>query len=245
MVPAVISSSPVPATQVDQAPAPANQAPHRPPRNRRTGWVTLSVVLLVTVLVERWFLSLHALPGDMWSARVGMSHKPWVIFAITRVYQQIGRPLVAIGETLAMIAWLWRFADRRAIRGLAIVLIASACNGLIKIFCGPTPLWQTLPHHVGTNFPSGVVTFCTASGGYMVMVAWRQGRRRGAAIMGVLLALSGPARILGAQHLFSDVLGAYMLGSAFLILATLYLTHPAARPQEVTEWNIASLEAPA
>ena len=68
-----------------------------------------------------------------------VSHHPWPVWAFTRAYQQIGRPLVAIGEVLVMLAWLWRTAGRRAAQGLLIVLLATC--GLIKIICGPSLLW--------------------------------------------------------------------------------------------------------
>ena len=186
------------------------------------GWFACSAVLLLAVIGERWLLQSHTFPGDPWAARLGETHKAWLVWELTRVYQQIGRPLVAIGEVAVMVSWLWRTGSRRAVRGLPIALLASASCGLIKILCGPTPLWQAL-HHVGTNFPSGVVTFATATGGYLALVAWRQGRRLMPAVLIAVIAGAGPARVLGGQHLLSDVLGGYMLGAAWLIAAYVYL----------------------
>ena len=214
-------------------------------RRSYTGYAICSVTLLLLVVCERWLLSLHAFPGDPWAGRLGMAHKPWLVWAVTRVYQQTGRPLVAVGEVAVMFAWLWRSAGRRAAKGLLIALIASACCGLIKIVCGPTPLWVTLAHHVGTNFPSGVVTFMTASVGYVALVAGRQGRGVAAKALLVAIAGAGPARVLGGQHLLSDVIGAYMLGTAWLLLAYIYLMGPTNRVRGEAAWTIASLEAPA
>jgi membrane-associated phospholipid phosphatase len=187
----------------------------------RHAWPLCSATLLLLVIAVRWLLSLHAFPGDAWAAHLGASRKPWLVYAITRAYQQVGRPIVAMGEVLVMLAWLWRTSGRRAAEGLLIALLASATCGLIKIVCGPTPLWLAL-HHVGTNFPSGVVTFLTAAGGYVGVVAWRQGRRVTAAAVIVIIAGAGPARVLGGQHLLSDVLGGYVLGIAWLIVAHRY-----------------------
>jgi membrane-associated phospholipid phosphatase len=207
-----------------------------------------SVTLLLLVIAERLLLSRHMFPGDSWAAQLGtqvvISHKPSLVWAITRIYQQIGRPLVAIGEVLVMLAWLWRAAGRRAAQGLLIVLLASATCGLIKIICGPTPLWVSL-YHVGTNFPSGVVTFMTASVGYVALVAWRQGRKILPLILLLAILCAGPARVLGGQHLPSDVLGGYMLGMSWLILAYMYLVGPHHRIEGEAPWSIASLEAPA
>jgi undecaprenyl-diphosphatase len=189
-------------------------------------YVMASLTLLALVVFERWLLSLHTFPGDAWAARLGMAHKPWLVWASTRLYQQIGRPLVAIGEVMVMLVWLRRTAGRRAAQGLLIGLLASASCGLIKIFCGPTPLWAGLAHHVGTNFPSGVVTFMAASVGYVALVAWRQRHRSIAKVLILAIAGAGPARVLGGQHLLSDVLGGYMLGTAWLLMAYSYLVGP-------------------
>jgi membrane-associated phospholipid phosphatase len=121
-----------------------------------------------------------------------------------------------------MLTWLWFAGGWRTARGLLIALLASASCGLIKAICGPTPMWLSL-HHAGANFPSGVVTFTTAVVGYVGVVAWRQGRRLIPAVVLVVIAGAGPARVLGGQHLISDVLGGYMLGAAWLVAALVYL----------------------
>jgi membrane-associated phospholipid phosphatase len=208
----------------------------------RNRLLTCSAMLLLAVIAERWLLASHLFPGDRWAAAVGMSHKSRLIWDITRVYQQVGRPLVAIGEVAAMLAWLGRRASRREIQGLLIVLLASACCGVIKILCGPTPLWMVLDHHVGTNFPSGVVTFMTATIGYIAVVAWRQGRRFVPIGLAIAILGAGPARVLGGQHLISDVLGAYMLGLAWLLLAYVYLVTPARRGRRQAAWTMPSFE---
>lgn len=208
---------------------------------RQCGWLACSALLLAAVVAERWLLAAHSFPGDAWAARLGESHKWWLVWDYTRVYQQVGRPLVAIGEVALMLWWLWRGGGRRTLQGLALALGASAACGLIKIICGPTPMWRAL-HHVGTNFPSGVVTFTTATGGYLALVAWRQGRRLTPAVLIAVIAAAGPARVLGGQHLLSDVLGGYMLGAAWLIVAYIYLLTPANRTREDPSWNFASLE---
>jgi membrane-associated phospholipid phosphatase len=205
-------------------------------------WLLCSVALLLLVIGLRLFLGHRAFPGDAWAAQLGVAHKPWIVFAITRVYQQVGRPLVAVGEVLVISVWLWRNGGRRVTQGLLIALLASASCGVIKIVCGPTQMWLSL-HHVGTNFPSGVVTFMTASVGYLGAVAWQQGRRLTAVLLLTAIAGAGPARVLGGQHLLSDVLGGYMLGSAWLIAACVYVFAPGRRLAEDPAWSVAGLEA--
>jgi membrane-associated phospholipid phosphatase len=207
-----------------------------------------SATLLLLVIAERWLLTRYTFPGDIRAARLGtelvMTHKPSLVWAFTRVYQQIGRPLVAVGEVLVMFIWLWRTAGRHAAQGLLIVLLASATCGLIKIICGPTPLWIAL-YHVGTNFPSGVVTFMTACFGYVGVVAWRQGQRILPLVLLLAIAGSGPARVVGGQHLPSDVIGGYMLGLAWLLIAYMYLAGTSDRAEGRATWSTASSEAPA
>jgi membrane-associated phospholipid phosphatase len=226
--------------EIDAAIAPRTAAVTRSATQSRL--LICSALLLLAVIAERWLLVSHLFPGDRWAAAVGMSHKSWPIWDITRIYQQVGRPLVAVGEVALMLAWLWRRAGRREIQGLLIVLLASVCCGVIKILCGPTPLWTVLDHHVGTNFPSGVVTFMTATVGYVAVVAWRHGRRLVPIALAFAILGSGPARILGAQHLISDVLGAYMLGLAWLLLAYVYLVTPARRGRTQAAWSMPSFE---
>jgi membrane-associated phospholipid phosphatase len=211
---------------------------------RSQTWLVCSAGLLAAVLTLRWLLSLHAFPGDGWAARAGAAPKPWLVYAITRVYQQVGRPLVAVGEVLAMLAWLWHGSGRRAAQGLFFALLASAACGMIKVICGPTPMWLSL-QHVGTNFPSGVVTFVTASGGYLTVVAWRRGRRIMPAMMVLVILGAGPARVLGGQHLLSDTLGGYMLGGAWLIAAWAYLAEPARQPSRRATVQTETLRMPA
>lgn len=182
-----------------------------------------SGVLVAAVLAVR-LLETHVspFPWDVWAARVGSSHKAWLIWELTRVYQQMGRPLVAVAEVLAMLAWCWRSAGRRTALGLCVVLMASLACGAIKTLCGPTPLWLSL-HHVGSNFPSGVVTFVTATGGYLAWVAHRQRRRLLSAVLVAIIAGAGPARVLGAQHVATDAAAGYVLGIAGLLWARAFM----------------------
>lgn len=209
-----------------------------------------SGALLLLVIVLRWLVTQHPFPGDAWAAGVGASSKPWLVYAITRAYQQVGRPLVAVGEVLLMLGWLWRTEGRRVTQGLFVALAASATAGLIKTFCGPTPYWLAL-HHVGANFPSGVVTFVTAAGGYIGIAALQQGRRVAPALALVAIAGAGPARVLGGQHLISDVLAGYMLGVAWLVAACIYAlaTDERTNAEELYQaeavWTVSSLETQA
>jgi membrane-associated phospholipid phosphatase len=207
----------------------------------RYGWLLCSAMLLLAVFAVRWLLWVHgAFPGDPWAARLGASHKPWLVYALTRAYQQVGRPIPAFAEVVVMLAWLWRTGGRRTAQGLLIALLASVTCGLIKAICGPTPEWLAL-HHVGSNFPSGVVTFVTGAGGYLGIVARRRGRMIMSVVVVVLIAGAGPSRVLGGQHLLSDALGGYMLGAAWLIVAVIYLVGPSSAPRPTADSDLHAL----
>jgi membrane-associated phospholipid phosphatase len=95
-------------------------------------------------------------------------------------------------------------------------------------------VWIAL-HHVGANFPSGVVTFVTGAGGYVAAVARRQGRTIALGAVIVVIVGAGPARVLGGQHLLSDALGGYLLGAAWLIPAVIYMAGSSLAPAEKPE----------
>ncbi len=218
MLPVVLETHPAPREQLRRGNRPY------PPYI----WLLGSAALLLIVIAVRWRLSTGPLPGDAWAARLGSLPKARLVWGITRGYQQIGRPIIAILEVVIMLIWLWRTAGRRAAQGLLIALLASAVCGLVKTVSGPTPLWLSL-HHVGSNFPSGVVTFTTATGGYLAAALRRHRSRVVPAALLVIIIGAGPARILGGQHVLSDVICGYMLGIAGMIAAYAYLTAPERR----------------
>ena len=108
------------------------------------------------------------------------------------------------------------------------VLIAAAglaVAGLIKLIIArprPSPdLVHVLRTLSSSGFPSGHVLETTAVCGYLAYVAWQLlkpslGRSALITALGVLIALMGVSRIQQGQHWFSDVCGAYLLGSLWL-----------------------------
>ena len=73
------------------------------------------------------------------------------------------------------------------------------------------------------SFPSGHVMQFTAFCGFLLFIVYtllRPSWFRGVllAVLGLIVALMGPSRIYLGQHWFSDVMGAYVLGSLWLAL---------------------------
>ena len=84
-------------------------------------------------------------------------------------------------------------------------------------------------HELSTSsFPSGHVLSTVSLCGFLAFLTFtllKPSKTRTALLVffGLLIALMGPSRIYQGQHWFSDVMGAYLLGSVWLALAiTIY-----------------------
>ena len=112
----------------------------------------------------------------------------------------------------------------------------------------PSPdLVQVFGPLATTSFPSGHVILATAFYGYVAFLlytllkhTWY--RVAGLTLLALIVLLMGPSRIYLGQHWFSDVMGAYVLGSLWLTLSIrvyrwgkpkFFTTQPAAREEPV------------
>jgi membrane-associated phospholipid phosphatase len=127
-----------------------------------------------------------------------------------------------------------------ALGGLIIACLAVPLNALMKFAYGPTELWVSSGRG-GTNFPSGHASFVTAVIGYFGLLCWRRGSawRLLTLLAAVLVVGVGPARVVGGEHLVSDVVGGYLLGGAMLVLAGVWLVQGGA-PGIAERWRRAS-----
>jgi undecaprenyl-diphosphatase len=105
--------------------------------------------------------------------------------------------------------------------------IGNLVNHLVKSLIGrPRPdasLVEIMTRVNHESFPSGHVTFFIEYFGFMFFLAYvllRRGaaRRASLIILGLLIALVGVSRIYLGAHWASDVVGAYLAGSAWLLL---------------------------
>ena len=132
-------------------------------------------------------------------------------------------------DILAALAILLLFIA--GLRWEAVTALFAMCGvafgGLVKaIVFRPRPsadlvhVFQQLPT---SGFPSGHTLMATAFYGYFAFLAYTLlkpslGRTLLLVALGLLIGLMGPSRIYLGQHWFSDVAGAYMLGSLWLAL---------------------------
>jgi undecaprenyl-diphosphatase len=142
------------------------------------------------------------------------------------------------------ISWIG-FFPQVAVTGL-VVLLALALSGLrweavsalfatVSIGIGslvkivvfrPRPsadLVHVLRQLPSSGFPSGHVLMTTAFGGFLVFLCFTllkpwAGRTVLLVLLSLLIGLMGVSRIYLGQHWFSDVMGAYLFGSLWLML---------------------------
>lgn len=143
---------------------------------------------------------------------------------------------MALATGLASTAWVtgitlvtalglvWKRAWHRLFVFGLIVPGGMAVNVFLKlVFHRPRPRAEdSLPILTGYSFPSGHTMAATLLYGGLVWLAWSEidawGWRMGAVLGAfVLVALVGVSRVQLGAHYFSDVLGAFALGVAWLV----------------------------
>jgi membrane-associated phospholipid phosphatase len=130
---------------------------------------------------------------------------------------------------LAVAALFWLARQRiESLFALAAALgITMVGNGLKLVWVRPRPdasgLIEALGSAAGYSFPSGHVLLYLSFFGFLLYWAYaslNDSRSRTALLWlcGLLIALVGPSRIYLGHHWASDVLAAYALGLAYLLL---------------------------
>jgi undecaprenyl-diphosphatase len=175
-------------------------------------------LLLLVIALHLWLAWGGAFPGDTWA--IERTWHPQAAFWRTyaSLFQDLGTPTFAILLVLAALAAIVARGSFAEAAGLAIACCAIPLNALLKSVLGPSPVWFAA-HRGGHDYPSGHVTFVVAVIGYIGWLGWRHGRRWIAVLAAALIALVGPARVVTGIHIVSDVVGAYLLGAAVLVLA--------------------------
>ena len=117
------------------------------------------------------------------------------------------------------------------LRWEAVAALFAACGtgigALVKIIVyRPRPsadLVHVFAQLPSSGFPSGHVLAFTAFGGFLIFLCYTLlkhslGRTLLLVVLGSVVSLMGLSRIYQGQHWFSDVMGAYLLGSLWLAL---------------------------
>lgn len=117
------------------------------------------------------------------------------------------------------------------LRWEAVASVFAACGMIVGwlvklIVVRPRPsadLINVIANLPSKSFPSGHVVMITTFAGFLAFLVFTLlkpswGRTALLVVFAALIALMGPSRIYLGQHWFSDVMGAYLLGSLWLAL---------------------------
>ncbi|MGX5829930.1 VTT domain-containing protein [Mesorhizobium sp. 43Arga] len=165
--------------------------------------------------------------------------------AVVLVLTELGDTVVVIAVTAAVLLWLvWKRAWRTAAYWLVAIGGASALNTVIKVTlhrARPTELFYT--GWSAFSFPSGHSTVNLALYGFLAFLIGREIRstwRLPVAFTALsFVLLIGFSRLYLGGHWFSDVLGGFAFGTAWLaILAFFYLRREEAHPIGITGMTV-------
>ncbi len=200
-----------------------------PTRRRRAAIFHAYVLIACTVFVVLAVLA-HGIPYfpiDLTITRALQSHRAPVLASVMYALSWLGfLPQVFILGAVLVVAL---FVAGLRWEAVAMLFAASgaALVVLIKLIVyRPRPsadLVRVINQLSSPSFPSGHVMQFTTSCGFLLFLAYSLlepswGRRVLLAALGLIIGLMGPSRIYLGQHWFSDVMGAYMLGSLWLAL---------------------------
>jgi membrane-associated phospholipid phosphatase len=166
--------------------------------------VDLSITHAVQMINNPWFANLMG-----WISIIGYAPQIYVLVA-------------AIAALLYIIGLRWE-----AVMSLAAAISAGSLGGLIKIIVHrPRPgvnLVHVLQLVNSYSFPSGHVLTYTAFFGFLFFLGYTLIKHSFVrtillVILGSLVTLIGISRIYVGDHWASDVTGAYLLGSLWLVL---------------------------
>lgn len=156
-----------------------------------------------------------------WLHERAVDHDPAV--TVMRAVTFLGSSRFLIIAVTAAVVWLLRSGQRRLALFLAVVSVGgSVISSTVKVVVGrPRPEWdEPLATAFGKSFPSGHAMGSLVCFGALLVVFLpvvpRPWRRAAVAATAVLVVAIGLSRMVLGVHFLSDVLGGYVLGTAWL-----------------------------
>lgn len=209
------------------------QAVARTPRSRLAlaigGFLVLLVCLLALGVIADDVREQEAIALDAIATPLLHSYASPMLNSVMQTFTDLGStPVVLPLLIAAVVLLLWRRHGREALF-LTVAMVGSvALNQALKlIFERPRPQlsWaQVIPEY---SFPSGHAMNSFVFYVSLALIMWvLRGRRAGliAVTVGLLLALCiGVSRIYFGYHYFTDVVGGYLAGAAWLLLVSAVL----------------------
>ena len=193
----------------------------------RLGLGLLALALgAAVVLVRAYLAKVGPLPGDAAIAsRLPSPRVPPTLVQLADFFGAAAYPLVALLTVAVAAAVVWHVLDRRRAAGVVLAAAVVLMSTALKALFGPTQMFaDALPQSDAVNYPSGHVAYATALFGFLGFLGLERRRVEAALVALLLIAIMGPARVLTGAHIPSDVLGGYLLGAAWLLVAILWTT---------------------
>ena len=149
---------------------------------------------------------------------------PWMDEAMIWVTRLGSRIVIGI---LVLALTLWVVRTGRCRKALAVMIIAFAANPLLELLLKnlvgrSRPMASQLVSTNGLSFPSGHVLATVGFYGVLAAVLWSSTNHRSIRIGGYVAATAiivvvGISRVYLGVHWFTDVAGAMLLGTAFVL----------------------------
>lgn len=171
-----------------------------------------------------WLQEVGPLPGDRWALRFPLwPARPLPWRNLIELFNVLGSPIIAFVVVAIAAYLLIRGGLRRSGWYVVVASLAVVPNAIVKAISGPTPLWSATHADQTANFPSGHAAFIVGLAGSLAIVAWQHRRRDLVLLACVAIAWMGPSRVFLGAHLPSDVVAGYLMGLAWLTVATVLL----------------------
>ena len=176
--------------------------------------------MLLASVVALWSYLRYVgpLPGDEAILRRTGAHPALRSSHMLQFFGNLGTTGVACVTVIIAAVIVGRAIGTLAACAVLLSAVGVVVNESLRAILGPTPTSQATFGALVESYPSGHVVYATTVFGLLAWLAWRHGRRDVAVVLAGLVVAMGPARVLNSAHLPSDVIGGYLLGSAWLLL---------------------------
>lgn len=194
------------------------------------GWLSLFIIAIGLATSASVY---ETFPGDQWVTSQVQSIPGTTFGDVMEVISELGDWTWAVIITAAVVVLLVLFGRRTEALYLAIITVASTfINDLIKVLVDrPRPaseLVKVMEELSSNGFPSGHVVYATTFYGLLLAFSFsldvkpRWTLRLAQLLFVAMILIMGLSRIYLGVHWLSDILGAYVVGSLYVVGAVLW-----------------------
>jgi len=197
-------------------------------------WISFAAVLLL--VVAGLFAVVHYnrfVPGDVYGMDMLYAARTDTATAVMHIVSDMGSPMIVLViATLAACALWYRCYSAKAVFVLVSVVGAIAIGALLKMLIARQrpEMWEMLSEVSSMSFPSGHATASSVLGLVVLVVLWANRYRWyvGVGVFAYIVAV-GVSRVYLGVHYPSDVLAAWCMCGAWVIIVKLAVDVIAAR----------------